>query len=160
VAAIEPSRRYRRGSVGGACAYTVELLLRVGVIVSSVPAMPWLGRHVALGRALPITSWRKVAIGTWRSAGDPSVYVMLELNAEPALAYLEQLRTRTETRLTLSPFVGKVVAETLRRHPEINCVLRFGRLYPRQSVDLFFQVATDPLGKDLSGTTIRQAETK
>jgi pyruvate dehydrogenase E2 component (dihydrolipoamide acetyltransferase) len=52
------------------------------------------------------------------------------------------------------------VAETLRRHPEINCVLRFGRLYPRRTVDLFFQVATDPLGQDLSGTTIRQADTK
>ena len=92
-----------------------------------------------------------MAIGTWRTAADASVYLMLELNAEPALAYLATLGARTETRVTLSSFVGKVVAETLRRHPEINCVLRFGRLYPRRTVDLFFQVATDPLGQDLLG---------
>ena len=122
--------------------------------------MPWLQRNVPLGPALDITSWRKVAIGTWRTAGDPSVYVVLELNAEPALAYLDKLSLRTDTRLTLSHFVGKAVAETLWRHPEINCVLRFGRLYPRRTVDLFFQVATDPIGKDLSGATIRQAEAK
>ena len=122
--------------------------------------MRWLQRHVPLGAPLTITSWRKVAIGTWRTATDASIYLMLEVNAEPALAYLATLNTRTETRVTLSSFVGKVVAETLRRHPEINCVLRFGRLYPRQTVDLFFQVATDPLGQDLSGTTIRQADTK
>jgi pyruvate/2-oxoglutarate dehydrogenase complex dihydrolipoamide acyltransferase (E2) component len=122
--------------------------------------MSWLQRHVPLGAPLTITSWRKVAIGTWRTATDASIYLMLEVNAEPALAYLAALGARTETRVTLSAFVGKVVAETLRRHPEINCVLRFGRLYPRQTVDLFFQVATDPLGQDLSGTTIRQADTK
>lgn len=122
--------------------------------------MPWLQRHVPLGAPLTLTSWRKVAIGTWRTAGDASIYLMLEVNAEPALAYLAALNTRTETRVTLSSFVGRVVAGTLRRHPEINCVLRFGRLYPRRTVDLFFQVATDPLGQDLSGTTIRQADTK
>jgi pyruvate/2-oxoglutarate dehydrogenase complex dihydrolipoamide acyltransferase (E2) component len=122
--------------------------------------MSWLTRNVPLGPALEITNWRKVASGTWRTARDPSVYVVLELNAEPALAYLDTLSVRTDTRLTLSHFVGKVVAATLRRHPEINCVLRFGRLYPRRTVDLFFQVATDPFGKDLSGTTIRDADTK
>src|SRR5262249_23924375 len=123
-------------------------------------AMPWLSRHVPLGSALAVTSWRKVAIGTWRTAGDPSAYLPLEFNAEPALAYLAALGARTSSRLTLSAFVGTVVAEARRRHREINWVLRFGRLYPRRTVDLFFQVATDPLGKDLSGTTIRDGDAK
>jgi len=47
--------------------------------------MSWLQRHVPLGAPLTITSWRKVAIGTWRSATDASIYLMLEVNAEPAL---------------------------------------------------------------------------
>src|SRR5262249_2282137 len=69
--------------------------LRTPAIVSTVLGMPWLARHVPLGPALAVTSWRKVAIGTWRTARDPSAYLSLEFNAEPALAYLAALGTRT-----------------------------------------------------------------
>jgi pyruvate dehydrogenase E2 component (dihydrolipoamide acetyltransferase) len=48
----------------------------------------------------------------------------------------------------------------IAQHPEINCLLRFGRLYPRKQVDVFFQVASDKKGADLSGTTIRHADRK
>ncbi|MCC7440560.1 MAG: 2-oxo acid dehydrogenase subunit E2 [Bdellovibrionales bacterium] len=117
-------------------------------------------RNVRLGRPLKLSSWRKVAIGTWRSAGDPSVYGILEINAERALAYIEQLRARSGRRITLSHFVGKAVAETFRRHPDINVIQRWGRLYPRPNVDVFFQVASDGEGRDLSGMTIRSAQSK
>lgn len=122
--------------------------------------MPLFSRNVDLGKPLRLSSWRKVAIGTWKTAGDPSVYGMLDLDAAPALAYIEKLRRETSQRVTLSHFVGRAIAETFKRHPQINCVLRFGRLYPRKSVDVFFQVATDMQGEDLSGMTVRQADTK
>jgi len=48
----------------------------------------------------------------------------------------------------------------LARHPEVNCVLRWGNLYPRKNVDVFFQVASDMHGNDLSGLTIRNADKK
>jgi pyruvate dehydrogenase E2 component (dihydrolipoamide acetyltransferase) len=119
-----------------------------------------LSRNVALGKPHKLSPWRKVAIGTWRSAGDPSVYGMTEADVGPALAYLEKLRAESETKLTLTHFIGRACAEVFHRHPEINCVLRLGRLYPRRTVDIFFQVATDSRGNDLSGTTIRSADTK
>ena len=122
--------------------------------------MTLLSRNVDLGKALKLSSWRKVAIGTWRTAGDPSVYGMQDLDATAALAYVERLRKESGLRITLSHFVGRAVAETFKRHPQINCILRWGRLYPRKSVDVFFQVATDMQGEDLSGMTVRQADTK
>jgi pyruvate dehydrogenase E2 component (dihydrolipoamide acetyltransferase) len=85
---------------------------------------------------------------------------VLELDATRALAYVDKIRQESGRRITLTHVVGKAVAETLRRHPDINVIQRFGRLYPRQSVDVFFQVASDADGKDLSGMTIRSAETK
>jgi pyruvate dehydrogenase E2 component (dihydrolipoamide acetyltransferase) len=109
---------------------------------------------------LKISSWRKVAIGTWRSVGDPSVYGILEFEAQPALTYLEKLKELTGQRVTLTHFVGKAVAQTLEKHPDINCILRLGKLYPRKAVDIFFQVASDTSGKDLSGATIRNANHK
>src|SRR5262249_19759423 len=102
----------------------------------------------------------KIAIGTWGPSGDPSVYGFMDVEAGPALEYIERLRKETGLRVTLSHFTGKAVAETLRRHPDINCVLRLGRLYPRKSVDVFFQVAGDERGEDLSGMVVFHADQK
>lgn len=118
-------------------------------------------RNVQLDEAARLSPWRKVAIGTWRTAGDPSVYGILELDAEPALEYLDRQRTLNPgLKLTLTHFVGRAIAEVLKRHPDINCILRWGRLYPRKSVDVFFQVASDSNGKDLSGMSVREADKK
>jgi pyruvate dehydrogenase E2 component (dihydrolipoamide acetyltransferase) len=122
--------------------------------------MSLLSRNVRLGPPLRTSSWRKIAIGTWQSCGDPSVYSAVELEAARALDYIERKQRETGERITLTHFVGKAVALVIAQHPEINCLLRFGRLYPRQSVDVFFQVASDKKGKDLSGTTIRDADKK
>jgi pyruvate/2-oxoglutarate dehydrogenase complex dihydrolipoamide acyltransferase (E2) component len=122
--------------------------------------MPLFRRNIELRHALPLSSWRKVAIGTWRSCGDPSVYGIADLPARPALEYLEKLKAGTDARITLTHFTGKAIAQVLARHPELNSILRLGRLYPRQTVDIFFQVASDERGRDLSGTTIREANHK
>jgi pyruvate/2-oxoglutarate dehydrogenase complex dihydrolipoamide acyltransferase (E2) component len=122
--------------------------------------MSLFARNVRLGKPIPLSSWRKIAIGTWKSVGDPSVYGMLEVDAGPALAYIEKLRASSGTRVTLSHFSGRAVAEALKRHPAINCILRFGYLFPRESVDIFFQVASDTRGEDLSGMTVRGADGK
>jgi pyruvate/2-oxoglutarate dehydrogenase complex dihydrolipoamide acyltransferase (E2) component len=122
--------------------------------------MPLFTRNVELGAPLKLSSWRKVAIGTWRSAGDPSIYGVAEIDVAPAMAFLEKVRAKTGTKVTLTHFAGKAMAATLAKHPEINCILRFGRLYPRKDVDIFFQVSADKTGKELSGMTIRRADHK
>jgi len=122
--------------------------------------MPFLERHIDFGPPRRISSWRKIALGTWRTAKDPSVYGFLDVDAAAALAYLEKAREKTGARVTLTHFAGRALAETLRRHPELNAVLRLGRLYPRKSVDIFYQVASDSEGRDLSGMVVREADSK
>lgn len=117
-------------------------------------------RNVEFGPPLKLSPWRKLAIGTWKTAGDPSVYGMLDLEAENALRYIDKIKAESGKKITMTHFVGKAMAETMKRHPKINCVLRWGRLYPRTSVDVFFQIASDNQGNDLSGGTIRQADQK
>ncbi len=109
---------------------------------------------------LRLSAWRKVAIGTWRTVGDPSVYSMMDIDVGPAVAYMDKLKNELGVKITLTHFIGKLMADTLGRHPDINCVLRFGRLYQRKTVDVFYQIASDDTGKDLSGTVIREAEHK
>lgn len=122
--------------------------------------MSWIETHLELQSACPPSGWRNTAIGTWRNAKDPSVYGVLELAVDKALMYMSEIASTSGERVTITHFVGKAVSESLRRHPEVNCVLRFGKLYPRKHITLFFQVATDPEGKDLSGVTVRDAEQK
>ena len=122
--------------------------------------MAFIEKHLDLHPPKNQSSWRKIAIGTWRSAKDPSVYGVLELRCEKAMEYIDSLSKSSGQRVTITHFLGKAIAEALRRHPEINSVLRFGKIYSRRNVTLFFQVATDQQGNDLSGVIVRDAENK
>jgi pyruvate dehydrogenase E2 component (dihydrolipoamide acetyltransferase) len=121
----------------------------------------FIDKNVALASPLKLTPWRKVAIGTWKTVGDPSVYGFIDFDVTAALAYIESAKKNSPAiRITFTHFVGKAMAEAIKRHPEVNCILRFGRLYPREKVDVFFQVASDTKGEDLSGMTVRDAPRK
>lgn len=119
-----------------------------------------LERHLQLGPPFPKSGWRNIAFGTWKAPKDPTVYGLMDLRVDQAQAFAAEVAARTGERVNITHFLAKAVAECFRRYPEINAVLRFGRLYPRQTVTLFLQVATDDEGKDLSGITVREAEKK
>jgi pyruvate dehydrogenase E2 component (dihydrolipoamide acetyltransferase) len=114
------------------------------------------------------SKFRRLAMGSWQSPDDPTIYGVLELNVENALRHLERLRSKTDEKLTITHFLGKMLAEVMRLHPELNCEIRFGKFYPRKSVDISFQVAIEDesadLGKkhrhDLSGALVRDADQK
>ncbi|WP_413288740.1 2-oxo acid dehydrogenase subunit E2 [Bdellovibrio sp. HCB337] len=111
------------------------------------------------------SAFRKIAMGSWRTAADPSVYGLLEIDMTKALAYMENKESQMGVRLSLSHLVGKAVAMAMQERPEINGMIRLNRIYLRKHVDLFYQVnvpggENDPVGKaNLTGVTIRKAET-
>lgn len=110
-----------------------------------------------------LSSFRKIAIGTWRTAYDPSVYGQLRLQADKMLAYIDEFRRRTGKKLTISHVMAKATALTLKEMPDANAILRWNRIYLREDIGVFFQVAMeDPAtGEiDLSGATVFDAHTK
>ncbi len=110
-----------------------------------------------------LSSFRRIAIGTWRTTYDPSVYGTLALRADTMLAYLDAIRARTGVRLTLSHVMAKAMAITLSEMPDANAVLRWNRIYLREDIGVFFQVALEDekTGEiDLSGATIFDAHRK
>ena len=122
--------------------------------------MAFLSRNVHYQGPVKLSSFRKVALGTWQIEGDPSVYSEMEFECEAALDYIDKVSAISGKKITLTHFVGKACAETIKRHPELNCTLRWRKLYRRSDVDIFFQVASDTKGEDLSGTTVRQIDRK
>jgi pyruvate/2-oxoglutarate dehydrogenase complex dihydrolipoamide acyltransferase (E2) component len=110
-----------------------------------------------------LSSMRKLAIGTWRTTYDPSVYGSMSLRMDKTLAYLEDFRSKKNRKLTLSHILAKVMGMVLHEMPDANAILRFNRIYLRQDIGVFFQVAMqDPqTGElDLSGMVIRDTHTK
>ena len=110
-----------------------------------------------------VSSFRKIAIGTWRTAYDPSVYGTMEVNMDEAMRYVADFRARTGRKLTISHMMAKVAAMALKEVPDANAVLRWNRIYLRKRIGIFFQVVMTDEGDgktDLSGATIYDVEKK
>ncbi len=122
-------------------------------------------KNLNLKKVREASTFRKMAIGTWKSAADPSVYGLLEINMTKAQVFIERIESEEGVRLTPAHLVGKAIAVALKKRPELNGMIRGSRLYLREFVTLFYQVNI-PGGKDgvekanLSGITIEKAENK
>jgi pyruvate dehydrogenase E2 component (dihydrolipoamide acetyltransferase) len=110
-----------------------------------------------------LSSFRKIALGTWHDAKDPSVYGALVVEVDAVLAYIEAFRAATGKRLTLTHLMAKALALVYAEIPDANAMIRWGGIWMRKDVAVFFQVAMeDPVtGEiDLSGVTIRRPDQK
>ena len=118
--------------------------------------------NLELEKVKRVSTFRKIAIGSWRTVGDPSVYGTLELTMDKALAYIERFRQQTGIRLTVSHLMAKAAGAAIVEVPEINSILRFNRIYRRKQIGIFFQVVMkDACGDvDLSGTTVYDVQKK
>jgi pyruvate dehydrogenase E2 component (dihydrolipoamide acetyltransferase) len=125
--------------------------------------MGWIRENAALRRQPRVSSFRKIAIGTWDDPRDPQIYGTLTVRMEEALRYVEAYRAATGRRLTVTHLVGKAVATALRDVPEANAILRRFRPYRRERVSVFFSVAMedpDTGAVDLSGAKLDDVDEK
>lgn len=110
-------------------------------------------------RGRRIRGWRKIAAATWSHPVDPQIYGDLEIDATACLRYLEEVRSTTGTRLTMTHLVGKAVAVALGENPDLNGRLLRGRFIQRPTADVFFIVSAEA-GAELSGVKIEAADEK
>lgn len=115
-------------------------------------------KNVQLLSAVRMTPWRKISVGSWKPVGDSQVYCELDLDAEPALAWIEKANSQSEEKITITHLAGKVLGQVLREVPDLNSIVRFGKIYPRVNVDIFFHVVQND--KDLSGHVVRSIDKK
>jgi len=106
-----------------------------------------------------LSSWRRMALHAWHGPGDPSVYGTLEIDIGEARDLIGELREKSGRRVTVTHLVGRALALAIAERPEVNAILRFGTLYRRESIDIFFQVAFDG-GEDLNGAKVTSADKK
>ncbi len=106
-----------------------------------------------------VQGWRKLAGSAWRRPADPQFYGDLDLDAGALLGYIDEVRRATGVHLTVTHLVGRAVAHGLVTVPELRVRLARGREHDRESVDVFFIVATGG-GQELTGVKIHSADRK
>lgn len=118
--------------------------------------------NIELSGKQQLSTFRRIALGTWRTAKDPSVYGSITLKMDEALRYIEAFRRIKKKRVTVSHLMARAMADVLEKAPQANAILRLGRLYQRKEIGVFFQVAmSEQDGQDdLSGMTVYRANTK
>ena len=108
-----------------------------------------------------MSTFRKLAVGTWQDAYDPAVYGYLTIRMDKALRYLERFREAHGVKLTVTQLVGKAVAGAIAEVPQANAILRYNRIYLRPTVDLVLHVAIkgdDDSPPDLSVVKVVEAD--
>jgi len=107
------------------------------------------------------SAWRRMAGTAWDAPKDPSIYGFLDVEAGPIERRIAQLRAQG-VHVTVTHVVAHAVAKALGNHPDLNVMLRWGRPWRRENVDVFVQVALpgdDGVGSaELSGVKIEEAD--
>jgi len=94
-------------------------------------------RHLRLTRKHGLSSFRRLAMGSWGPPDDPTVYGSLTVRMEAALAFVGAGHARS-----VMPLLVRAVALALRACPDANAVLHRGRIYLRSDVSIAVQVAS------------------
>jgi pyruvate/2-oxoglutarate dehydrogenase complex dihydrolipoamide acyltransferase (E2) component len=119
--------------------------------------------NLELVKKTDVSSFRKIAIGTWSTAYDPSVYGTMDIRMDEAMKYIADFRARTGKRLTVSHLMAKAMGAVFKEVPDANAILRWNRVYLRKRIGAFFQVVMTDEGEgktDLSGATIYDVDQK
>ena len=117
---------------------------------------------------LSFSTWRKIAMATWRPRKDPMIWATVDIDATRLLHYIEDLRAATGCHVTPAHLVGRAAAKVFQALPGLNGRVAFGSFLPSPTIDCFFVVSlrTDPVSgaeaahTDLSGAVVRQVDTK
>ncbi len=113
-----------------------------------------------------LSSWRRMAAVAWSPPDDPTIYGTIDLDMTNALEFLPKESERTGEHLTVTHLVTKAIADTLAEHPECNCIIRRGRIFERDDIDISVLVAVPPdegeheQEADLSEALVRNADRK
>jgi pyruvate/2-oxoglutarate dehydrogenase complex dihydrolipoamide acyltransferase (E2) component len=109
------------------------------------------------------SSWRKLALNTWSTPDNATIYGALEIDVGKLDAYLRERSEQHGVKCTMTHAVSRALAMLLRRHPECNVLVRGRRIWLRRDVDVFHQVAVPSKTggqANLSGAVVRCADTK
>jgi pyruvate dehydrogenase E2 component (dihydrolipoamide acetyltransferase) len=107
---------------------------------------------------MKLVGWRRIAGSLWGPPNDPQIYGAMEIDATKMNAFMDRARAAGH-RVTPTHIVGRAVAHALHEVPDFNMRIRGGKMYQRETVDVFFITAVEG-GRSLSGVKIERTDEK
>ncbi|MFW5966259.1 MAG: 2-oxo acid dehydrogenase subunit E2 [Persicimonas sp.] len=107
------------------------------------------------------SSWRKISVGMWEPANDPTIYGFETVDCSRLVPYLEEVSEVSGVKVTPVAFMVKMLATIFEEFPELNVIMIGKKLRRRKSVDIFCQVAlpNESAGQaDLSGVKLEAVD--
>ncbi|MCW2503876.1 MAG: 2-oxo acid dehydrogenase acyltransferase [Actinomycetia bacterium] len=98
-------------------------------------------------------------MASWGPSRDGRIYTRAEIDAGPLLAYAADLTARSGERVTITHVAARLVALALREVPQFNARVVFGRIRPKDSIDVSLAVDIGS-GHDLAPVLVRAADSK
>ena len=70
----------------------------------------------------------RTTIGTWSAQTDPQTYIKIKLDISRIEHYLEKKSSELGEKITLTIFIIKLMSIALKKFPEINGFINFGKV--------------------------------
>jgi pyruvate/2-oxoglutarate dehydrogenase complex dihydrolipoamide acyltransferase (E2) component len=102
---------------------------------------------------------RKLMIASWDEPKEGVILAKYEADVSKVNEYIKEAREKFGLKVTLTHFVLKVMAETLKEMPDVNGRIVFGKYLPYNRVDISCLVDIEG-GKDLAVATVEDADKK
>lgn len=113
-------------------------------------------RNLYASRVQSVSSFRKIAMGSWLRPRDPSTYGQFSVDISSVTAYLAQYNKTHHCRASLHHFVAKSMGYILETYPILNQFITRGLLRQRDDVSAFFTtLLKEEASFDLSGVQIQ-----
>jgi len=123
--------------------FLLAYLLLESVVTAGAPAM---------------STRRKLMLATWADQTEAQVYGIINVNADPLIAYLDGLAAKGD-KVTVTTACLKAVAMAMKEAPSLNSRIAFGHFLPRPSVDVSCLVSLDD-GADLAIAKVSNCDRK
>jgi hypothetical protein len=101
-----------------------------------------------------MSPWRKISLASWKPTGDSACYCFEEIKVDSLLNYCE------ENSINPHSFIIKAFSNTIHQRPTINSTIRWGKLFKRKEISVFFHTVLNSKKDDLSGIVIEEGQTK
>lgn len=103
------------------------------------------------------TGKTKVFISSWSHAYDPQIYGTSKMKSTKVNKFCEEYSKSKGVKVGLTTFLIKLAGVILKKFPEINGNIIFGRYIPKENADVCCLVSTEK-GEESDILTIRNAD--
>ena len=108
--------------------------------------------NIKLSKTSKPSSFRVMAIGSWKKAHDPKIYTKIKID----ITNIEKILKKSTTPLTTTHFFASAFGKMFKQYPYLNQVLIRNKLYQREEINVFIHTHLNTKkGYDLNGITIQ-----